>query len=218
MFDFQLIQLFEPKFHRTGSFTTSSHIFDLFERTTLHTQRSFGTPIFPKLPIFKNIRIVNPYEGFIRIAHMYESFIRIRRRPTFPTSIAPPPPRRNIASSFMVIVLPLFAWGQRQPPSLEVTATSFIVTWGPFAPPSSSLEHPPPPHVARVLCRRQPCRGGPWPYGLQIRNGLTDCKSIMILRIDNPYRFPVRVFLVFYPKYCGLPTSRYNFIFLWNGL
>ena len=21
-----------------------------------------------------------------------------------------------------------------------------------------------PPHVARVLCRRQPCRGGPWPY------------------------------------------------------
>jgi len=63
----------------------------------------------------------------------------------------------------MAITLPsgLAQWHRRAKARevTEVTATFFIVARGPFSPPSSSL---------------QPCRGGPWPYGLRIHNDFTD--------------------------------------------
>ncbi|KAL5190633.1 KH domain-containing protein [Glycine soja] len=115
------------------------------------------------------------------------AFIVLVKAITFPTSSSPtplhylgrtvalPPPChrhlpslqpslcRSTPTSFMAITLPsgLAQWHRRAKARevTEVTATFFIVARGPFSPPSSSL---------------QPCRGGPWPYGLRIHNDFTD--------------------------------------------
>ena len=91
-----------------------------------------------------------------------------------------------------------WAWRARGHHQLLATAlrSNLTVERLPSLPPRCRM---PPPPVTRILCQRQPCRGGPWPYRLRTRNGLTDCKFIMTLRIDNPYTLYIRVFFDFSP-------------------
>lgn len=118
----------------------------------------------------------------------------------------PPPPCCNTTTSFIAISSlwsPTMrgCWGHLCSPSSRATRSLPSRRTMRSLPLMLRNEVPsPPPHAAWVLCRRQPYCRNPWPYGLWIHNDLTDFESIITLRIDNLYRFPIRVFFIIHPK------------------